>query len=115
MIVSVHLGSNHTVAMLRAHGIIDISHTYGHFAPFCNDSDQTCANLLRASQSAPCAALKLGVLLQYRPEPMPAVTALRFTQSRKINLKAFLRGIRSSQVFGFPCLRLRYLFVANSS
>ena len=76
--------------------MIDISNTLGDFAPFCNVSDQTCANLHRASQGAPCSALKLGVLLQYGPEPIAAIAALRFAQSRKIDLNAFLSGITAA-------------------
>ena len=62
------------------------------FAPFCNASDQRCANLYRASQGAHCSALKLGVLQRYPPEPMPAITAVRSAQSTKINPKTLSGG-----------------------
>ena len=94
---------------------IDISKNNCCFDSFWNDSDQRCANLHRASQGAPCSALKLGVLPQYHPEPMPAIAALRFTWSRKLDLKTFLKGNGSSQVFRVPCLKSRDLGLAESS
>ena len=40
---------------------IEISKIGGCFALFCTISDPRCANLRRASQGAPCNALKLGI------------------------------------------------------
>ena len=46
---------------------------------------------------------------------MPAITALRFTLSRKLNHKTFLKGNWSSWVFRFPCLKSRNICLAESS
>ena len=88
---------------------IDISKDNCGFAPFCNDSDQRCANLHRASQGAPCSALKLGSILQHHWCRLEAITAVRFAQSTKIDLKTFLEGVRLSQLF-----RLFYYKRTNS-
>ena len=82
-----------TRVRLSVQANIEISKNKGRFARFCNVSDPRCANLHRASQEAPCSALKLGVLPQDQPEPMPAIAALSFAQSREIDLKTFLGGI----------------------
>ena len=82
----------HCLPVLLLTVTIDISTNKCCFAPFCNDSDPRCANLHSASQGAPSSPLKLGVLPQYHPEPMPAISALRFSPSRKPDLKTFLRG-----------------------
>ena len=60
---------------------IDISKDNCGFAPFCNDSDQRCANLHRASQGAPCSALKLGSILQHHWCRLEAITAVNQRKS----------------------------------
>ena len=94
---------------------IDISKYICCFAPFCNAPAQKCASLHRAPQGAPCSALKLGVLPQYHPEPMPAKTPFRFPQSRNFDLKTFQEGTRSPQIFICPCLESIGLCLLKSS
>ena len=109
---------------LRYWGVVGSNHTSLDIAQFCSFlqldySDQSLryVNLHRASQGAPCSALKHGVLPQYHPEPMQAISAVRFARSRKLDLKMFLKGnpSRSSQVFRFPCLKSRDRCLAESS
>ena len=45
--------------------------------------------------------MKLGVSAQYHPEPLPAITALLFAQSRKFVLKTFLKGLESLDHLSF--------------
>ena len=70
------------------------------FAPFCNDSDQRCANLYRASQGARCSAVKLGVLQLYLCQQSLLSDLLN---QRKSTPKHFLEGVRLSQLFQLFC------------
>ena len=78
---------------------IDISTNKCSFAPFCNDSDPRCANLHSASKGAPSSPLKLGVLPQYHPEPMPAIDSLDQGNSTS---KRFRRAFDHLQFLDFP-------------
>ena len=87
---------------------IEISKIRGCFALFLHSFRpkvrESAQRRDRASQGAPCSALKLGVLPQDQPEPMPAIAALRFAQSREINLKNFSEGHLNIQFYSLRCL-----------
>ena len=70
---------------------IEISKNENRFARFCNVSDPRCANLHTALQGAPCSALKLGVLSQNQPEPMPAIATSDSLNQGKSTSKLFWR------------------------
>ena len=62
--------------------------------PFC-----TPGHLHKASQGVFCNDLTHWSVLQHHWCRLEAITAVRFSQSTKINLKIFLEGIRISQLF----------------
>ena len=59
-------------------------------------------NLHRASQGAPCSALKLGSVPIYHPHPIRAISALWFAWSREIDRTKCREGVRSSRLFRSP-------------
>ena len=54
-------------------------------------SQRKIAGLLLFAKTQIQDAGMLGVLPQYHPEPMPAIAALRFARSRKLDLKTNLK------------------------
>jgi hypothetical protein len=72
------------------------------FRPFCTCSCTRCANQKHSSQGARCSAFTLGTVPQHHPHAAERIAFLRFAQRRKIALKKFLEGCRSSRLFRSP-------------
>ena len=78
----------------------------GHFAPICARSltVQHTGSLLQWPKNliyngGPPADLLINHILQHHWCRLEAITAVRFTQSTKINLKIFLEQVRLSRLF----------------
>ncbi len=72
------------------------------FRPFCTCSCTRCANQKLSSQGSGCSAFALGAVPQHHPHATEKITFLRLAQRRKITLKNFLEGCRSSRLFTSP-------------
>jgi hypothetical protein len=72
------------------------------FRPFCTCSCTRRANQKHSLECAPCSAFTLGTVLQHHLHSTERIMTLRFAGRRKIALKIFLEGCRSSWLFWSP-------------
>ena len=68
----------HCHPMLYLTVTVDISQYIRGFAPFCNDSDQRCANLHRASQRASWSTLKVWSIHQHHCCMLQTIADVKF-------------------------------------
>ena len=79
---------------------VDVSQDICGFAPFCNDSDQRCANLHRASQRASWSTLKVWSIYQHHSCMLQTIAAVKFAHWEKIDdKKIHTRDRKSGSAF----------------
>jgi hypothetical protein len=69
------------------------------FRPFCTCSCTRCANQKHSSHGVSCRTFTLGIVPQHHPHATERIVTLRLAQRRKIALKIFLEGSRSTWLF----------------